>query len=136
MSVDLAKQREYRRLTGNAATLKYERTKPGKLMRIYRNMESRVHGVQKQKHHLYQGKSLLPRSEFYAWALESAEFHRLFREWAESGYERRLAPSVDRVNSAEGYCLDNMQWVTHSENSRRGTQSKAAQNAARRALAA
>ena len=28
--------------------------------------------------------------------------------------------SVDRVDSSKGYELSNMEWVTHSENSRRG----------------
>lgn len=118
------RQREYRRRTGNACTLRYERTKPGKLMRIYRNMLSRVTGVQSAKFHLYRGKSLLPKSEFMQWAVASPEFHALFAAWEASGYDRKLAPSVDRVNSAIGYEIGNMEWVTHSENSRRGASGK------------
>lgn len=120
MCSDLESQRVYRRRTGNASTKRYEHTKRGKLMRCYRNMRSRIEGVQRQKRHLYAGKSLLPKSEFYAWALANHEFHRLYREWVESGYERVLAPSVDRVDPKLGYEIGNMQWVTHSENSRRG----------------
>lgn len=116
-------QREYRRNGGNAATAKYERTKPGKLMRCYRNMESRINGIQAAKHHLYAGKELLSREDFYMWAFAGHEFHRLFREWVESGYQMKFAPSVDRIDSAKGYTPDNMQWVTHSENSRRGATS-------------
>lgn len=119
-------QRARRKANGNAYTLKYERTKYGKLMRIYRNMKSRIEGVQKAKFHLYRGKYLLPKEEFYAWAIMQPEFHRLFREWEESGYERKLAPSVDRVDSSVGYRTWNMQWVTHSENSRRGNLSRRA----------
>lgn len=89
-------------------------------MRIYRNMKSRVEGIQKQKAHLYVGKYLLPKEDFYVWAMSGHEFHRLFREWVESGYDRKLAPTVDRIDSERGYEWDNMQWVTHSENSRRG----------------
>lgn len=114
-------QRRRRAETGNAWTLKYERTKAGKLMRIYRNMRSRIEGVQKHKFHLYRGKSLLPKEQFYLWAINSNEFHRLFREWEEAGYPRKLAPSVDRVDPSRGYEIGNMQWVTHSENSRRGS---------------
>lgn len=117
-------QREQRKSDGNAYTLKYERTKHGKLMRIYRNMKSRIEGVQWQKHHLYAGKYLLPTEEFYVWAAMSPEFDRLYREWVASGYERKLAPSVDRIDSSVGYRTWNMQWVTHSENSRRGAVSK------------
>lgn len=123
-------QREYRRRTGNACTLRYERTKGGKLMRIYRNMLSRVTGVQAAKFHLYRGKSLLPKAQFMEWAMASPQFHALFEVWEASGYDRKLAPSVDRINSSFGYEIENMEWVTHSENSRRGSLSKARVNAA------
>jgi len=45
----LSWQREYRKANGNASTKKYERTKKGKLMRTYRNMESRAKGIVKGK---------------------------------------------------------------------------------------
>jgi hypothetical protein len=118
------KQREYRRATGNSCTRKYEKTKKGFLMRCYRNMQSRVTGVQKEKHHLYKGKELLERQEFYEWALNSKDFHRLFAIWEFFGYDRKLTPSVDRVDSSQGYKVSNMEWVTHSENSRRGNRSR------------
>jgi hypothetical protein len=124
MTKNLEWQREYRRRTGNVATVKYERSKSGKLMRIYRNMQSRITGIQGAKHHLYRGKPLLSRAEFYEWALSSEAFHRLFDVWAASGYEMKYAPSVDRINSADGYVIGNMEWVTHSENSRRGATSR------------
>ena len=125
MSFDInAWQREARKKNGNAYTKRYERTKKGFLMRKYRNMQSRINGIQKQKHHLYKGKSLLPRADFYAWAFADAEFHRLFTEWESSDYDRKACPSVDRIDSGAGYEVENMQWITHSENSRRGTQSR------------
>jgi len=113
-------RRSYRRLNGYAATRKYERTKSGFLMRAYRNMQSRVQGVQWKKAHLYEGLPLLPRADFYAWAEASADFHRLWEEWVAAGHDRRLTPSVDRVDSEKGYAIDNMRWLTHSENSRQG----------------
>lgn len=112
--------REYRRRTGNAVTHRYEKTRNGFLMRVYRNMRSRVTGVQQHKHHLYAGKDLLPRDEFYAWAKPHPEFARLFETWQLSGYDRKLTPTVDRIDSSRGYEVSNMEWVTHSENSRRG----------------
>jgi len=115
-----ARKRAWRKATENAATKKYERTKKGKLMRIYRNMESRIKGVQTKKYHLYAGKSLLGRDEFYQWAMCSSDFHRLFSEWEKSGHDRKLAPSVDRLDTSKGYEIGNIEWVTHSENSRRG----------------
>lgn len=118
------KQRLTRLANGNLYTKRYEKTKPGFLMRLYRNMQSRICGVQKQKHHLYAGKSLLTRDEFYKWAYNSSDFHVLFMNWEESGYDRKWTPTVDRVDSNMGYSIDNMQWVTHSENSRRGASKK------------
>lgn len=112
--------REYRKRTNNLATKKYEKTPKGFLMRAYRNMQSRIVGVQKTKHHLYQGKELLPREDFYSWSLNSDDFKILFNEWETSGHDRKLTPSVDRIDPEKGYSLDNMEWVTHSENSRRG----------------
>ena len=93
-------------------------------MRMYRNMQSRVTGVQSKKAHLYKGKYLLPRQEFYDWAEPNREFHKLFKEWVKYNYDRKLTPTVDRVDSSNGYTLPNMEWVTHSENSRRSSKMK------------
>lgn len=117
----LTKQRESRKLNGNAHTKKYEKTVKGFLMRAYRNMKSRVEGVQWKKAHLYEGKELLSREEFYQFALSSPEFYELFGNYKQSGFERKLAPSADRMDSSKGYEINNMEWVTMSENSRRGT---------------
>jgi len=121
---ELKKQREYRASNGNAVTKRYEKTKNGFLMRLYRNMQSRTSGVQKEKYHLYKGCDLLSREDFYAWAKSSCVFHDMFRAWEDSGYERKMSPSVDRIDSSKGYSIDNMEWVTHSENSRRGAKSR------------
>jgi hypothetical protein len=113
-------QRNRRKLTSNADTKKYEKTENGFLMRMYRNMKSRITGVQSKKAHLYKGKELLSKEEFYEWAKCSPMFMVLFRQYQEKGYQMKDAPTVDRLDSSKGYCLDNMQWVTHSVNSQRG----------------
>jgi|32_taG_2_1085360.scaffolds.fasta_scaffold84018_2 hypothetical protein len=118
------KQREYRQRTKNSCTTKYEKTPNGYLMRKYRNMKSRVNGIQKLKHHLYLGKELLSKEEFYEWANSSTEFISLFNNYVNSGYDMKLAPTVDRIDSQRGYTIDNMRWLTHSENSRNGANSR------------
>jgi hypothetical protein len=118
------RQREFRKRTGNAITKRYEKTKNGFLMRLYRNMKSRVSGVQSLKHHLYKGKSILDKKEFYEWSKSRPEFHELFCNWERSGYQRKLTPSVDRVNPLLGYEISNMEWVTMSVNSARSKISK------------
>lgn len=117
----LAWQREYRKKNGNSVTSKYERTKSGKLMRMYRNMLSRVSGVQSKKRHLYEGKEIIDKELFYKFAMESEKFHELYDGWVASGYQMKMSPSVDRIDSSLGYVIGNMEFVTHSENSRRAS---------------
>lgn len=116
----LKRQREYRIKNKNSCTFKYEKTVNGFLMRLYRNMKERIDGTQKEKWHLYKGKYLLPKENFYIWARKSTKFKRMFRNWEESGYNQKLTPTVDRKNSRWGYFLGNMRWLTNSENSRLG----------------
>jgi len=118
------KRREYRKRTGNAETHRYEKTVKGFLMRKYRNMQSRVTGIQHKKAHLYKGLSLLPREDFYNWAMPHIQFHKLWIDWVDSDYKRKLCPTVDRIDSTKGYELDNMRWITHSENSILGCHSE------------
>lgn len=110
--------KNYRRKSCNASTLRYEKTPKGFLMRKYRNMQSRVLGIQKVKFHLYKGLKVLPREDFYKWSDRNPSFLRLFEEWKASGYDRKLCPSVNRIDSRKGYEIPNMEWITHSENSR------------------
>lgn len=117
-------QRQRRKNNGNLSIIRYEKTKKGFIVRLYRNMKSRITGVQKGKYHLYQNKELLNKEDFYEWSLNNTIFNKLFKEWENSNYNRKLTPSVDRVNSSIGYIIHNMEWVTHSENSRRGNQEK------------
>lgn len=120
----LAEQRARRKANGNADTKKYEKTVNGFLMRLYRNMQSRVTGVQAAKYHLYKDKELLSREDFYSWAHASPEFLPMYTIYVESGYNQKLAPTVDRRESCRGYTTDNMRWLTHSENSRLGAISR------------
>jgi hypothetical protein len=118
------KQRKYRLLTNDIHTKRYEKTEKGYLMRTYRNMKSRVFGILKRKLHLYYGKEILGKEEFYRWALNNTNFKELFAEYEKSGYDLKLAPSIDRIDSTKGYTIDNMRWLTHSENSRLGCYSR------------
>ena len=117
-------QRERRLKNNNVETKRYEKTINGFLMRLYRNMKSRISGVQKEKYHLYEGKELLDKDEFYEWAKSNVKFLMLFEEYEKNEYNRKLAPSVDRIDSSKGYEFSNMEFVTHSENSRRGSLNK------------
>lgn len=115
------RQRAYRAANGNSATRKYEKTVRGFLMRSYRNVVSRMTGVQSSKFHLYAGKELsISKSDFYDMAMNSDEFKQLWAAWVKSGYDMRMTPSFDRIDSSLGYVPGNVRWITHSENSRLG----------------
>lgn len=116
----LANQRLKRAQNGNANTKKYEKTLNGFLMRTYRNMQSRVTGIQKKKFHLYKGLPILSRAEFYSISRSDPDFLRLFIDWKATRHAQRLTPSINRIDSREGYLNYNIEWITHSENSRLG----------------
>lgn len=107
MSKD-ARRRRYNEVKRN-----YRRTPKGYIVCLYNTIRSRV-----QRNKDYQGLHLLTREEFYAWAF-SEEFERLFEEYKKSGWDRKLAPSVDRIVPEKGYAAPNMRWLTVSENSAR-----------------
>jgi hypothetical protein len=117
------RQRERRKINRNWDYKKYEKTKNGFLMRTYRNMLSRVLGIQKLKAHLYQGLGIIKKEDFYKWSLNDFNFNELFSKWVDSGYNRKISPSIDRIITELGYEEGNIQWITHSENSRKGATS-------------
>lgn len=112
---------KYRRVLDPERDKKYEKTPKGFLMRMYRNMLSRITGVQKKKHHLYKDKEIFNKEEFYSWAENHPAYKSLYSNYIANNYDQRLAPSCDRVNPDIGYRIDNLEWVTHGENSRRSS---------------
>lgn len=87
------------------------------LRRIYRNMKSRVDGKSGHNRGNWAGKAILPKDVFVSWARNHPIFLSLYKRWVMSGFDRKLAPSVNRMRSAKGYTLDNMEWMTNSQNS-------------------
>ena len=94
----------------------YEKTKQGFLMRLYHNMQSRVKGIQKNHAKYYEGLPIIEKKTFYFWAMKSIKFHKLFYEWQQSGYDRKLVPSIDRKDNTKGYTIENIQFLTLSNN--------------------
>ncbi len=101
---------------------KYWKTKKGKLMLTYNNMKRRVDGHIKP--HLYKDKEICDRGLFYKWSSSNTDYNTLYGSWVDSGYDKKLSPSIDRKDTALGYVIGNMQWITHSENSRKGAMSQ------------
>ena len=104
------------------ANSKYWKTEKGKLMLTYNNMKRRVDGYVKP--HIYNGLDICERYEFYEWSKNNTDFKLLFEEWSSKGFIRKISPSIDRIDTSLGYSVDNMQWITQSENSRKGSISR------------
>lgn len=85
------------------------------VQKSYERMRSRI----KHKKN-YQGLNIMTKQEFYDWAYESLDFHKLWLEYKNEDYYTPLAPSPDRRDDSKGYTLDNVQWITWEENEKKG----------------
>lgn len=79
-------------------------------------MNSRVKGKSTDRPDLYLGLSILPKDVFLNWARNHPDFLKLYKRWRSSDFDRRLTPVVNRMNSKLGYELNNMEWLTNSQN--------------------
>lgn len=113
-------RRKRRALYGNVYEKKYINTINGFLVRVYQNMKGRTSGLQKKDYpHLYKGKELLDRQVFYDWSKQNEAFKTLYQQYIDSGRDKKLVPSIDRIDTEKGYTIDNIQWITFSENCRK-----------------
>lgn len=88
----------------------------GFLSKLYSNMHSRVQGKTAHDRGRWKGKSIMPKDVFLVWAKNHSDFLALYKRYAQAKFDRRLAPSVNRMDSKKGYSLDNIEWVTNSQN--------------------
>jgi hypothetical protein len=65
------------------------------------------------------------RKEFYAKFGEDLVLKQLHQEWLASDMDYALTPTIDRINNLRGYELDNIQFLTLSDNSIKGQVEKA-----------
>lgn len=71
-------------------------------------------------HRSYVGRKVCTKDEWDEWTKKTYKtFISLYVAWQESGFEKRRAPSVDRIDNLRGYTPDNMQWLTLSANCRK-----------------
>lgn len=86
------------------------------LQKLYQNMLYRTKGKSTRTPYLYKGLSICSKDEFLIWASNSHRFKSLYNEWTDSGFDCKLTPSVNRIDSSEGYIINNVEWVTASQN--------------------
>lgn len=98
----------------------YVRENPiGFLNQLYRKMKIRVDGSDPSQKKMYRGLPICTKDEFLEWARET-NFLELFAAWHKSGMQRRLVPSINRINNRKGYEIGNMEFLSLSDNSAAG----------------
>src|SRR5271165_683596 len=80
----------------------------GFLGNLYSKMNQRVQGRCTKNPHLYRGLPILPKDVFFTWSKNNPEFLSLYKRWFTSGFDQKLTPSINRINSKNGYTLDNI----------------------------
>ena len=108
---------------GNKAHTRYRKTPKGYLLTVFHNMEGRVSGRIEKSKHLYEGLPIMTKDEFVAWG-DTEEFRLMLKVYTDTGYDQRFAPSIDRIDTQDGYVIGNIRWLIHSENSSLGGQNR------------
>jgi hypothetical protein len=97
---------------------KYRNSPRGYLNRIYNGVKTRCTNTKNKRTKSYHGLDFMTWEEFLEWGF-TEELVAMHKNYLDSGKDRKLAPSVDRIDPTKGYVKGNVQWLTLSENSRR-----------------
>lgn len=90
------------------------------LQHRYNAIKSRCEGRVKSCSR-YAGKEYCSKEEWEQWCKETyPTFLSLYENWQAQGFKRKYAPSIDRIDNSKGYVPGNMQWLTLSQNSKKG----------------
>lgn len=101
----------------NALRRTYYKSFDKKPIVMYEGMIKRCSGKYK-KYSTYVGKKVLfTKEEFFDWIFKNQNYIDLYKKWEESGYLLSKCPSVDRIDNNGHYSLENIQIITHMENS-------------------
>ena len=68
-------------------------------------------------HGCYDGLDVLDRSDFIEWAMSDDAFESMYTDYAASNFDKKLVPTIDRIDTSIGYVIGNMRFVSYSKNS-------------------
>lgn len=90
----------------------YRRTKTGVIKEIYRGQKrnSKDRGYDEPSYTL---------KELTLFIFNQNNFDEIYKLWVDSGYDKNLTPSVDRIDDYKNYSLDNIQLMTWKENAKK-----------------
>ena len=63
---------------------------------------------------------LFTLDEFMDFSVNNKAFTDIYDAWVKSDYAHKMAPTVDRIDNNGGYSLDNIQFLTFGDNSKKG----------------
>lgn len=102
---------------------------------IERLLLSRYYGIKTRctknlangRSYIVKGKNFMTKQEWLLWCYHEdnyKKFMTLYNVWVQNNFERKLSPSIDRINHDESYIEGNLQWITTSENSIKGNKER------------
>lgn len=72
----------------------------------------------------YFGLNKCTKFEFINKFINDKNFIKQFELWKTNNFQRKYAPSIDRINNLGDYTLDNLQFISLSDNSNKDTKQK------------
>jgi len=88
-----------------------DRSKEGHIQKMWNSMNSRV----KNNPSYQEFQISFTRKEFFGFVIGN-EYEEMHEAWVNSGYERGLCPTVDRIDPYKGYSIENIQIITREDN--------------------
>lgn len=83
----------------------------------YTELKQRCINPNKSYSKYYFGLEYCSLKEFLDKFKKDINFLKLFKQWQKTNFKYKLCPSIDRIDNSKGYLINNLQFITHSENS-------------------
>lgn len=65
----------------------------------------------------YYGKKICTKQEFIKAFEHDKVFLELYKGWQTNNFQRKYAPSIDRIDNSKDYTIDNIEFTSHYNNS-------------------
>lgn len=87
------------------------------LNKMYLSMKARVNGSGDEKQQkTYKGIELCSKEEFISKFIDDKKYIKMYKSYIKSEYDKDLAPSPDRINTNQGYIIENIRIIPFRNN--------------------